>query len=87
MQKSRILVIAVCVVLLALLIVISTGITGFVTLSFGLPKSEVSNKIKTLYELANPGTSVEVVTLTEESGLYKALIKAVGPAGTNYAEI
>jgi len=78
-------VIAVCLVLLGLLLAIST--TGFITLCFGIPKSKVSERIKTLYELANPGTSVEVLTLNEESGLYKALIKAVGPAGTNYAEI
>lgn len=52
-----------------------------------MPKNEVSNKIKTLYELANPGTSVEILTLTEESGLYKALIKATSPSGTNYAEV
>jgi len=85
MQKLRILVIAVCVALLVALFGMS--LTGFVSLSFGISKSEVSKKIKTLYELANPGTNVEVLTLTEESGLYKALIKVIGTTGTNYAEI
>ncbi|MEM5868057.1 MAG: hypothetical protein QXG39_09100, partial [Candidatus Aenigmatarchaeota archaeon] len=85
MQKFRILVISICFALLASLIV-STN-TGFLTLTLGIPKTEVKNRIKTLYELANPGTNVEVISLTEESGLYKALIKAVGVTGTNYAEI
>ena len=85
MQKSRILIITACIAFLAILI--GTTLTGFVSISLGLPKSEVSKRIKTLYELANPGTNVEVLTLKEESGLYKAFIKAVSTTGTNYAEI
>ena len=85
MQKSRILIIIACVAFLVILI--NTTFTGFISISLNLPKSEVSKKIETLYELANPGTNVEVLTLKEESGLYKVFIKAVSTTGTNYAEI
>lgn len=85
MQKTRILVTVVCIALLVGLIF--STLTGFVSFSFGIPKSEVKNRVKTLFELANPGTNVEILTLTEESGLYKILIKAVGLGGTNYVEV
>ncbi|MEM5766024.1 MAG: hypothetical protein QW423_00020 [Candidatus Aenigmatarchaeota archaeon] len=85
MQKMRILVILTCLALLALLIFVTS--VGFLSVSLGIPKSDVGNKIKTLFELSNPGTSVEILTLTEESGLYKILIKAFGPSGTNYVEV
>jgi hypothetical protein len=84
MKNSRPLIIAVAAVLL---LVVALFALGYVSFSLNLPKSEVSKKIESLYELANPGTNVEVLTLSEESGLYKALLKVVSPTGTNYAEV
>jgi hypothetical protein len=46
----------------------------------------VEESIKTLYELSNPGSTVEVLSLTDDSGLYKAVVKVVGPSGTKFAE-
>jgi hypothetical protein len=84
MKNLRLLIIAVAAVLL---LVVALVALGYVSFSLSLPKSEVSKKIESLYELANPGTNVEVLSLSEESGLYKALLKVVSPTGTNYAEV
>jgi hypothetical protein len=84
MEKFRVLTILVAFALLVIVVFVALG---FVSFSLGLPKGEVSKKIKNLYELANPGTTVEVLTVTEESGLYKAVLKASGVGGTNYAEV
>jgi hypothetical protein len=84
MKNLRLLIIAVAAVLL---LVVALFALGYVSFSLSLPKSEVSKKIESLYELANPGTNVEVLSLSEESGLYKALLKVVSPTGTNYAEV
>lgn len=56
---------------------------------FVLPSStkSVENSIKSLYELSSPGTAAEVVSLAEDSGLYKVVVKLIGPSGTNYAEV
>jgi hypothetical protein len=86
MKNLRLLIIAVAAVLL-LIVALFASISGYFSFSLSLPKSEVSKKIESLYELANPGTNVEVLSLNEESGLYKALLKVVSPTGTNYAEI
>jgi len=84
MEKFRLWAIAIALVLLA--VVVLTGL-GFVSFSLGLPKSEVSKRLKNLYELANPGTEVEVLTISEEGGLYKALLKATGVGGLSYTEV
>jgi hypothetical protein len=84
MKNLRLLIIAVAAVLL---LVVALFALGYVSFSLSLPKSEVSKRIESLYELANPGTNVEVLSLSEESGLYKALLKVVSPTGTNYAEV
>jgi len=84
MEKFRLWAIAIALALLAAVVLVGLG---FVSFSLGLPKSEVGKKIKNLYELANPGTTVEILTLTEESGLYKAVLRASGVGGTNYAEV
>lgn len=83
-MQTKVLIVSLSVVLLALVIL---TYLGFISLSLGVPKSEVSNKLKNLYELANPGTKIEVLTLTEQSGLYKGLLKATGTTGTNYIEV
>lgn len=72
-------------ILLGILILVV--IAGF--LIFGAPSkidSKAADNVKKLYELANPGITVEVVSATEESGIYKLLLKSVGAGGTNYNE-
>ena len=50
--------------------------------------SDASSKIKSLYELANPGVSVEVVKLDDVSGIYKVLLKSTDVGGgVNYKEV
>ena len=49
--------------------------------------SKSAESVKTLYELANPGTSFEVVAVTETSGLYKVLLKSVSSSGTVYSDV
>jgi len=47
----------------------------------------VRSDVKRLYELANPGITAEVVSVTADGGLYKVLVKLSGVTGTvNYAE-
>ncbi|MEM5836502.1 MAG: hypothetical protein QXR09_03870 [Candidatus Aenigmatarchaeota archaeon] len=85
-MKNKVLIVIASVAALAL-IALSSQYSGFISLSIGIPKSEVSKKLKSLYELANPGTTIEVIALNEQSGLYKALLKASGITGTNYLEV
>ncbi|MEM5779494.1 MAG: hypothetical protein QXJ96_03710, partial [Candidatus Aenigmatarchaeota archaeon] len=40
-----------------------------------------------IFELSNPGTTIEIASFSEEGELYKILIKATGSLGTNYMEI
>jgi len=84
MNRTRILTVVAAVALFAFVVLVGIG---YVSLSFGLPKAEVSKKIKDLYELANPGTTAEVISMSGEDGLYKAVIKLTGAGGTNYAEV
>jgi len=84
MKNLKTLIIIIATVLFVFIILFGLGYFSF---SLSLPKGEVGKKIERLYELANPGTNVEILTLNEESGLYKALIKVVSPTGTNYAEV
>ncbi len=55
---------------------------------FLMPNSaDVKDSVKKLYELANPGSVAEVITLSDDSGLYKAVIKLNSQSGPSYAEI
>ncbi|MDI6806961.1 MAG: hypothetical protein QMD14_04090 [Candidatus Aenigmarchaeota archaeon] len=63
-------------------ILIVAVVVGILAWSFlkPVPKEKIRDEIKRFYELAIPGTTVEVVSLEEESGIYKAVVKlsAVG---------
>ncbi len=50
------------------------------------PTSEIEEKVKNLYELANPGSSAEIISINEESGVYKVVVKIITAAGTTYRE-
>lgn len=83
--KKRIGIILISAVLLVLIVLIGMGfiqlkIPGFVS------KEDVAQKVKSLYELANPGAVIEVVTTTEESGIYKIILKVSDISGTTYRE-
>ena len=52
----------------------------------GMSKQAIASKVKTLYELANPGTRIQVTGIDEQSGLYHVVLKAISPTGTTYRE-
>lgn len=70
-----------------LVLVAIGGILVLKTSSAAASNSKAAEGVKTLYELANPGTAFEVVTATEESGVYKVLLKSEGPSGTVYSDV
>ncbi len=49
--------------------------------------ASAGEKVKTLYELANPGVTFEVLSATEESGMYKIALKFATASGTNFNEV
>ncbi|MCK5233620.1 MAG: hypothetical protein KAJ91_02270 [Candidatus Aenigmarchaeota archaeon] len=46
-----------------------------------------AEKVKALYELANPGVEFEVLSANEESGMYKIALKATTASETNFKEV
>jgi hypothetical protein len=56
------------------------------SLYFFIFKSSTEQKIKTFYELVLPGSSAEVMSLKEESGLYKVLVKITSAGSVSYQE-
>lgn len=50
------------------------------------PKSEIEKRVEEFYELANPGADAEVVSMEEESGVYKVVVKLTTQAGVTYGE-
>jgi hypothetical protein len=74
------------IVLLAILILIITNVIPIKISGFAVSQNDVAQKVKSLYELANPGTAIEIVAVTEQSGLYKIVLKATDSSGTTYRE-
>jgi len=65
-------------------------LVGYVFKNFlfiGTTKEGVGEQVRKLYALSNPGTTVEVVSITEESGMYKVFLKARDANGVNYREV
>ena len=50
------------------------------------PTAEIEEKVKNLYELANPGSTAEIISINEESGVYKVVVKISTAGGTTYRE-
>lgn len=72
------------------LIGLMLGLSVLLIYNFGLPlyqKPKVANDVKKLYELANPGSSVEVTAVNDEGSMYKILLKVSNSQGTNYLEV
>jgi hypothetical protein len=59
-------------------------ITGLI---IGTTKENVADQVKKLYALANPLASIEVVTSSEESGMYKVVLRARDVNGLTYREV
>ena len=66
------------------------GLSFFVVFNFVLPylqKSSVAENVRKLYELALPGSSVSVESISDFGNLYKILLKVSTQQGTNYLEV
>jgi len=78
---------AVAVVVIGALLVtgiIPSSMTGFSV--GGADKEAIANRVKVFYELANPGSIVEITAIDSQSGMYKIVLKITGAAGTTYGE-
>jgi len=53
----------------------------------GPSKDAVAANVKSLYELVYPGVDISVLATTEQNGMYKVVLKAVGSSGTTYPEV
>lgn len=84
LKKFIIIGVILVVVVFAAYLTLNFNLTGrFVSTSQSSPEE----KIKTFYELVFPGTTADVVSFKEESGLYKVLVKIVSSTQTSYQEI
>jgi len=50
-------------------------------------KKDVGKRVKRLYELANPGLTIELVDVLDEGSMYRVLLKTRGSKGVNYIEV
>jgi len=66
-------------VILLLLILIASVAFALDLIPF--TKQKVGEKVKSLYELANPGIAVEIIQISKESGIYKVLMKTTDITG------
>ena len=86
-NKTIIASAAIAVVVIGALLVtgiIPSGLTGFSVGGGG--KESIANRVKVFYELANPGSIVEITTIDEQSGMYKIVLKITSAAGSTYGE-
>ena len=78
-RSRRPLLVGICIVLVLALIFLGVYY-------FSIMPNTVSDKVKNLYQLGNPGTTVDIVSINDDSGLYRILMKTTSSAGTNYIE-
>jgi len=87
-EKSKKIFTAIfSIVLIAIIGALATFVlpkTGFFVAS---SQDDVLNRVKTIFELSNPGTTINIENVKEESGLYKILLKAKTQTGDTYSEI
>lgn len=64
------------------------AVIGFLIFNYStlFLKFDTEQKVKRFYELVFPDSRVEIVSLKEESGLYKVLAKITSAAGISYQE-
>ncbi len=71
-----------------LIIALIVSIAGPVAWGMYFNSSDsAGEKVKTLYELANPGATFEVLSANEESGMYKIALKVATASGTSFKEV
>ncbi|MCD6371455.1 MAG: hypothetical protein J7L39_01945 [Candidatus Aenigmarchaeota archaeon] len=58
----------------------------FPSLLSEIQRGQITENVKRLYELANPGVMVSVESVKDMGNLYKILLKVVSNTGTNYIE-
>ncbi len=75
-------VILMIIIIGSIVMLKSSSITGLASSDL-----KAAESVKKLYELANPGTSFEVVAVTETSGVYKVLLKSISSSGTVYSDV
>jgi hypothetical protein len=72
----------------ALIIAIGVAVAILAWIFFKpIPKGVIKAEIKRFYELAIPGAMAEVVSLEEESGIYKAVVKIILVGRVSYDEV
>ncbi|MCK4555220.1 MAG: hypothetical protein KAT83_01310 [Candidatus Aenigmarchaeota archaeon] len=73
---------------IVLIVALIVSIAGpFAWDMFSNSSSSAGEKVKTLYELVTPGTAFEVLSVNEESGMYKVALKIVAASGTSFSEV
>jgi len=83
---ALVVILAVAVVFAALVL---TGVISLPSMPsvFGPSRDTIAANVKSLYELANPSAAIQVVTITEQNGMYKIVLKASDETGTTYKEV
>ncbi len=78
------------IILISISLLIFILLSYFYKLPFDLglvSKQNLEQKITKLYELTNPGSKVEVVSIKEESGLNRVLLKITLGQSVSYKEV
>jgi len=74
-------------IIVGVVLIVGIVIGYFVSnISYILNQQGVEQNIKKFYELAIPGSTAEVVSLTESNGVYKSLVKVTSSSGVTYSE-
>ena len=73
---------------LLILSVVISGVFVYLYITYFSIDADLKKNLKSLYELANPGTTAEVLPLIEDSGLLRTVVKLAGQKGdVNYVEV
>jgi len=86
-KSKKLFITIISVIVIAAIVALATFVlpqTGFLT---AYSKEDVLNKVKTIFELSNPETTINIENVKEESGLYKILLKGKTQTGDTYSEI
>ena len=86
-KSKKLFITIISVIVIAAIVALATFVlpqTGFLT---AYSREDVLNKVKTIFELSNPETTINIENVKEESGLYKILLKGKTQTGDTYSEI
>lgn len=79
--RSNVIVAAAVIAVVA---AVSLATYSFLSQGYG---TSLRDDVKRLYELANPGITAEVVSIADDSGMYKVGVKLTGTSNSNYGEV